>query len=299
MRSAGCEPSRPACEKYWWSSMSPPWATAACWRSPLTCSAASPRSARSPLRMQSVAAVTAARFEASGRRSAFGQAPAAATPSRVLGAGRAGARSRGPPLESRRGRRPLRSVTASPRWPSVLPTFSVPAGPRGSWPPLTGPPAGPPATPQPASAAVAAASRAGISAERFQLMPFLSRHRSENLSGLDGRYGASTAVDAGRRQPRAGAEVRERLDDLGVELGARPARDLLGRVLDAEGLLVRALVDEDVEHVGHVHEAPDERDVGARQRVRVARAVPALVVGARDALRHLEQLGVRVGEHAR
>ena len=54
-------------------------------------------------------------------------------------------------------------------------------------------------------------------------------------------------------------------------------------------LLVRALVDEDVEHVGDRHEAAGERDLLARQAVRVARRRPSARGGSGDALGGLEQ----------
>src|SRR3954453_9642049 len=131
-----------------------------------------------------------------------------------------------------------------------------------------------------------AASRAGVAAVRFATTRTRAGWAEDSMrnsfasvkAGRRGVYaaapplrelewpqGRSAAVDAGRREPRAAAQVRERLDHLGVELRARPAGDLLGRGLDAERLFVRALVDEDVEHVGHVDEPPHERDVGAGQ----------------------------------
>ncbi len=57
-------------------------------------------------------------------------------------------------------------------------------------------------------------------------------------------------------------------------------------------------MDEHVEDVGHVDEPRLERDRLPLQAVRVARAVPALVMGAGDPLRDAEHLGVAVGQHA-
>ena len=74
---------------------------------------------------------------------------------------------------------------------------------------------------------------------------------------------------------------------------------LAGRVLDAPGLLVGALVHEDVEDVGDVDEPRLERDRLAREAVGIAAAVPALVVRAGDPLRDAEHLRLAVGEHAR
>ena len=75
--------------------------------------------------------------------------------------------------------------------------------------------------------------------------------------------------------------------------------DLPGGVVDRPLLLVRPLVDEDVEHVGDVHQPADQRDVLPRQARGVALAVPALVVGARDVLRGLEQRRAALGEDPR
>src|SRR5215207_8850498 len=265
--------------------MSLPWPRAACCSSRSTFSAVMPRSARSALRRHSVATETAARLLPSGSMSAFAHWSAAPTPSRTLGAGRRTRGSIGRALDSSRSRSLSESVIAPPRRPSVTPMLIAP-GVVGA-PAAFGPGAFP-VVPQPASPR--AASSTGTTAER--LISPLSLVRGGSLSGC------LAAIDARRGQPDPRSEVGERLDDLGIELRAGAALDLGAGVLDAEGVLVRALVDEDVEHVGDVHEAPHERDVGARQRVRVAGAVPALVVGAGDALRHLEQLGLRVGEHA-
>ena len=98
----------------------------------------------------------------------------------------------------------------------------------------------------------------------------------------------------------AGAQRVERRDHVGVELRARAGADLARRVLDAPRLLVGPLVDEHVEHVGdRARAAPTSGIASPREPVRVAAAVPALVVRAGDPLGHLEHLGAAVLEHAR
>jgi hypothetical protein len=99
--------------------------------------------------------------------------------------------------------------------------------------------------------------------------------------------------------PGRGTEVLERLDDGRVELRAGAVADLGDRVLDTPGVLVRALVDEHVEDVRDVGDPRHDRDVLARQAVRVALPVPALVVVAHDPLGDLEQLGVPARQHPR
>src|SRR4051812_42991841 len=76
--------------------------------------------------------------------------------------------------------------------------------------------------------------------------------------------------------PGAGAEALDGADDVRVDLRASAAPDLLGGRLDGPRLLVRALVDEDVEHVGDVDETALQGDVVAGQPLGVAGAVPAL-----------------------
>src|SRR4051812_2672822 len=84
--------------------------------------------------------------------------------------------------------------------------------------------------------------------------------------------------------PGAGAERLERADDLGVELCARAAADLVRGRLDRPRLLVRALMHENVEHVRDVDETALQRDVVAGQPLRVPGPVPALVVRTHGAL---------------
>jgi hypothetical protein len=91
-------------------------------------------------------------------------------------------------------------------------------------------------------------------------------------------------------------ELQERFDDVGVELHAGLAEDLSDRLLQRPGWLVRALVRESVEHVGHGDDPSRERDLLASKPTGVASAVPALVVGERDALRHTEHLATAAGK---
>src|SRR3954447_19404776 len=107
-------------------------------------------------------------------------------------------------------------------------------------------------------------------------------------------------VESLRRFAPAGrTEGGERANRLGIELRPGAAGDLPRGGLDGPRLLVRTLVDEDVEHVGDVHEPRLDRDRLARQAVRIPAAVPALVVMARDRLRGLQQVRPAVGQHAR
>src|SRR5699024_5930082 len=69
---------------------------------------------------------------------------------------------------------------------------------------------------------------------------------------------------AREREPGGGAELVERLHDVGVELRAGVAADLLRRVVDRPLLLVRALVHEHVEDVGDGDQAALDRDVARR-----------------------------------
>ena len=119
-----------------------------------------------------------------------------------------------------------------------------------------------PLEPQPASPRLAAARSAGTSAVRC-IAPLIGP-RARNLSG----YAVSRRRRPARRARRAAPRSANASTTSGSNCVPAPPLDLRGGVLDAERLLVRALVDEHVEHVGDVHEPPHERDVGARQRRR-------------------------------
>ena len=88
-----------------------------------------------------------------------------------------------------------------------------------------------------------------------------------------------------------------------IELDAGQLVDLLDRPLDRPRLLVRALVDQCVEDVGDSDDPAMQRDVLTRQPVRIAAAVPRLVMAARDLLGTLEDREIAaaqdLGAHAR
>ncbi len=112
-------------------------------------------------------------------------------------------------------------------------------------------------------------------------------------------WGARAASSACSGTSRGGAglsavvpgadDLKERLDDARVELGARRGADHRDRLLDRPRLLVRPLVRERVEHVGDRHDPPDQRDVVADQALRIAAPVPPLVVGLGDHARELQR----------
>src|SRR4051812_45233548 len=76
-------------------------------------------------------------------------------------------------------------------------------------------------------------------------------------------------------------DAQERLDQLGVEVLAALALDLRERLVRRPRVLVRAFRAEGVEHVADRADAAGHRDLVAAQPERVARPVPALVVGQR------------------
>ena len=248
--SAGVEPSRPVVgEVLVGDHVVARAPSAARCRRGLGVSGGRPRSARSPLSRQSVVAATAARFVGGGRsvgvgagarrrrRRRGGSAPARGASGR---SGRPGDSSR------RRSRAPGVGVAAPPRRPAVIADARRPdaaPGGRRRWR------AAPPASRS--RRAPRRPATAGSSAER--VMP--TTYRPARAADLSPGFG-SAAVDVGAASPAAGAELVERLDHLGIELRARRrARISLGGVLDAERLLVRALVDEHVEDVGDVRRA--------------------------------------------
>ena len=96
------------------------------------------------------------------------------------------------------------------------------------------------------------------------------------------------------------AQPRERVvadrvvggDHRGVELRARAAVDLLARRCEAHRLAIGAVRGQRVERVGDREHARRERDLLALEAVRVAGAVPALVVVAHDQRRLVEEVDV-------
>ena len=85
-------------------------------------------------------------------------------------------------------------------------------------------------------------------------------------------------------------EPREGLGDRGVETRAGLAEHLAHGGLDRPRVLVGTPVRERVEDVGDSDDAAGQRDRRGREPVRIAAAVPALVVGERDLLGHHQQL---------
>ena len=101
------------------------------------------------------------------------------------------------------------------------------------------------------------------------------------------------------REPQAAErDAQERAHDARVELLACAARDLLARRDRVARVLVGARGGDDVEDVGDRDDAPGQRDVLTRAAVRVALAVPALVVVG-DRVRPLSQPRAQRLGHAR
>src|SRR3954469_14597354 len=75
---------------------------------------------------------------------------------------------------------------------------------------------------------------------------------------------------------------------LGVEVAARLALDVIERLLHGPRPLVRPLGEQRVEHVAQRGHAAHPRYTGPREPGGIARAVPALVVRAGDLLRRLQ-----------
>ena len=84
------------------------------------------------------------------------------------------------------------------------------------------------------------------------------------------------------REVDAHHDGRKQLDEVGVELAAGLGADLRDRVLDRSALAVRPVVDDRVERVDQPDDAGPDRDRVALEPVRVASAVPALVMVADD-----------------
>ena len=81
----------------------------------------------------------------------------------------------------------------------------------------------------------------------------------------------------------------EDVDERRVEVAPALGRELRDRLLHRPAALVAALGEQGVEDVADRADARRERDRLAAQAGRVARPVPALVVGQRDRLGHLQQ----------
>src|SRR4029078_5672970 len=84
------------------------------------------------------------------------------------------------------------------------------------------------------------------------------------------------------KRAQRGLTVGESVDDCRVELRARVSLDLADRVAPGTGGPVRAVARDRVERVGDGEDARAERDLASLEPVRVAAAVPALVMRAHD-----------------
>src|SRR5439155_8857525 len=113
---------------------------------------------------------------------------------------------------------------------------------------------------------------AGRSPRRGRAPPH--KHANAGSSLLRGSRGCQLLVDSLElRLPGA-----ERLDGLRVELPPRLNRDLARSLLPAERRPVRPRARHRVERVRDREDAPADRDLFAAELVRIAEAVPALVV---------------------
>jgi len=104
-----------------------------------------------------------------------------------------------------------------------------------------------------------------------------------------GRLTEREHADARVRLGVGGHHGQEGVDDRGVEVAPAFGAELLKRLAERPAALVAASGDEGVEDVADRADARRERDVLPPQPGGVALAVPALVVGERDRLGHLEQ----------
>src|SRR5690606_9913092 len=79
------------------------------------------------------------------------------------------------------------------------------------------------------------------------------------------------------------------LDQLRIVLGARATNDFLARLLDGDGVAVELRAGQRFEGVDDGHRAAAPRDGLALQSLRIAGAIPVLVVCERDLSRELEE----------
>src|SRR3954452_4546697 len=114
---------------------------------------------------------------------------------------------------------------------------------------------------------------------------------------IEQQLGRETGARFRSRRPLHDRE--ELLDERGIEVRAAAALDLGKRLGDRPRALVGALRDQRVEHVADGCDPPHQRDLLAGEPVRIAAPVPALVVGQRDRLRHLDQRRPRPREYVR
>jgi hypothetical protein len=91
-------------------------------------------------------------------------------------------------------------------------------------------------------------------------------------------------------------ELCKHLDHIRVKLPTGMVEDLSDRLLHRPRRLVRTGVRESIEHVRRGHDPSREQDLLASKAAGVASAVPALVVGQRDALSHDKQRATAAGK---
>jgi hypothetical protein len=84
-------------------------------------------------------------------------------------------------------------------------------------------------------------------------------------------------------------ERGERIDQTGIELLIALAEDLTHRVQHGPRLLVRTLMGESIKDVSNSDDPTSERDLFSADAMRIAGAVPALVMGQRDPLGNAQQ----------
>src|SRR5205814_6886362 len=82
------------------------------------------------------------------------------------------------------------------------------------------------------------------------------------------------------REPARGGQLRERINDRGVERASARRDEESERLSRAERGAVRALAGHRDERVGEAEDAGAQRDLSGRELVWVAGPVPALVVRA-------------------
>ena len=186
---------------------------------------------------------------------------------------------------ARAGRRRVLSVIASPRWPSVTPTLQAARRGRcGAASRRRRARRARSAEPQPASPGSAAASRAGISAGADGAFRLSSGGRAAELEGL-GRWRVSRRRRPARRARRARRGRRRPRRPRGRTASPALPRDLLGGVLDANSSLYGRSWTRTSNTSATCTSRPTSGMSSPASAVRVAPAVPALVVGAGDAAR--------------
>ena len=95
---------------------------------------------------------------------------------------------------------------------------------------------------------------------------------------------------AGRDGLQRVTAFEEGVDDVGVEVAAALLDDEAGDFDERQRVLVDATADQGVEHIGQRHQARRQRDRFTLDTLRVATAVPALVMQRRDLARHDQEI---------